>query len=412
MSTETSILLPQARVDLFLKDKETSEAARGLVDDWRFARVSMRVEEGDVETAINAYGDMKSPALVIIETDTTDESFIERLEALAGHCGEGTNAIVVGPVNDIDLYRHLISIGVSDYIVRPVAEEKLADVIARALIKNLGASGSRLITTIGAKGGVGTSSLTHALAIGLSTTENQKTFLMDAAGGWSSLSVNLGFEPMTTLHEAVHAASNQDWDVLGRMVHKANDKLSILASGSDQLLEPSIHAQHFEELLDMVMGSYPVVVADLSDSIPSLKKAALEKSHQVVIVTTPTLSSLRTARTLIQEIKTLHGGSTDKISLVLNMVGEGGNKEIPEKDIAEALDFKPSISVPFDVKTFFGSENEGRDITAEKGGVEAVQNLVDLVKPTLSSASLNKESDDEKAGGTINQFLNKLKPKK
>ena len=38
MSTETNILLPTASVNIFIKDKETAEAARSLVDDWRFAR--------------------------------------------------------------------------------------------------------------------------------------------------------------------------------------------------------------------------------------------------------------------------------------------------------------------------------------------------------------------------------------
>lgn len=411
MSTETSILLPEASVDLFIKDKETMEAARSLVDDWRFARVTVSVEEGDVETAIQSYQEAKSPTLIIIETDVTDESFVARLEALANHCAEGTNAIVIGPVNDINLYRHLTSIGISDYLVKPVPLETLSEVIANSLIDNLGASGSRLIATIGAKGGVGTSSITQALALGLTEKADQKTFLMDAAGGWSSLSVNMGFEPTTTLHEAVRAAATKDWDVLGRMVHKANDKLSVLTSGSDAMLEPSVHAQQYEELLDMVMGSYPVVITDLSDSIPSLKKAVLDRAHQIFIVTTPTLSALRATRTLIQEIKQLHGGDIAKLELIVNMEGSIPSKEVSKKDIEEALDFKPSMMIGFDPKLFFAAENEGKKISADKEGQALIDKLLGLTKSVLSTVSVPKNSD-EGAMGTINQFLNKLTAKK
>src|SRR5690606_25221386 len=138
--------------------------AQNISDDWRFARVAVNVEEGDVESAIQTYQNTASPALIIIETDTTDESFSARLEKLAEYCAEGTNAVVIGPVNDVNLYRQLTAMGVRDYLVRPVAKDILSEVIAHALVEKLGASGSRLIAVTGAKGGVGATALTQALA--------------------------------------------------------------------------------------------------------------------------------------------------------------------------------------------------------------------------------------------------------
>lgn len=412
-NTETSILLPESGVDFFIKDKETVESARSLIDDWRFARVDVSVEEGDVETAIEIYKEVESPALIIIETDVTDETFIERLKVLASHCSEGTNAIVIGPVNDINLYRHLTSMGISDYLVKPVAKDILSEVIAGSLIENLGASGSRLVVTIGAKGGVGTSSLTQALALGLSEKANKKTFLMDAAGGWSSLGVSMGFEPTTTLQEAVSAASTKDWDVLDRMVYKVNDKLSVLSSGAESMLEPSVHAQQYEELLDMVMGSYPVVIVDLSNSIPSLKKIVLERAHQVFVVTTPNLASLRATRALVQEINSLHGGETSKVELIVNMEGALTSKEISKKDIESALDFKPSAVVSFDPKLFFAAENEGKKISNDQSGNNIIDMLMALTKSVVSDAVVSNENhDDSSVLGSFNKFLNKLTAKK
>ena len=166
MTNETNILLPTASVHLFLKDKETTNAANSLVDDWRFARVQISVEEGDVETAITGYQKTKSPNLIIIETDVIDDSFTNRLADLSQHCDENTAAVIVGPENDVNLYRNLTSMGVSDYLVKPVPLETLSEIIAGTLIEKLGAKGSRLIGVVGAKGGVGTSSLTQGLAWG------------------------------------------------------------------------------------------------------------------------------------------------------------------------------------------------------------------------------------------------------
>ncbi len=384
MSTETNTLLPAARVDIFIKDKQTLEAARAISDDWRFARVNINVEEGDVETAILSYQEASSPSLVLIETETTGDDFVSRLGELSSHCSEETNAIVIGPVNDVTLYRSLTSMGVSDYLVKPVPLETLTEVIASALIEKLGTSGSRLIGVVGAKGGVGTSSLTQALAWGLSENLDQKTFLMDAAGGWSTLSVGMGFEAATTLDEAVRAAENNDEDTLNRMFHRANERLTVLASGSDSMLEKSVTADQYEHLIDLMMQSYPVVLVDLSAAIPSLKRAVLNKAHQVVIVSTATLPSLRAARTLTQELKLIHGGDISHIDLVTNMVGVMPSKEVPKKDIAAALGYEPSVSIDYDPPLFIGSENEGKKINASKSGKEMMDKLLPLMRKQLN----------------------------
>lgn len=406
MSTETNTLLPAARVDIFIKDKETIDAARAISDDWRFARVNVNVEEGDVETAIMSYQEAKSPSLVIIETQSTGDDFIEKLGELSGHCEEETNAIVIGPVNDVTLYRNLTSMGVSDYLVKPVPLETLTEVIAKALIEQLGTSGSRLIGVVGAKGGVGTSSLTQALAWGISENLDQKTFLMDAAGGWSTLSVGMGFEASTTLQEAVRAAENDDEDTLNRMFHKANERLTVLASGSDSMLETSVTAAQYEHMIDLLMQSYPVVLVDLSGAIPSLKRAVLSKAHQTMIVSTATLPSLRAARTLIQELKLIHGGDTSHIDLITNMVGVMPSKEVPKKDIAAALEHEPSALIPYDPPLFIGSENEGKKINASKSGKEIIDKLMPLAQKVVTGAPI--ASNTNNADDPVSQILNKV----
>src|SRR5687768_9939673 len=95
----TSILLPGSTVALFTKDTATKDAFPALSQDWRFARVTLHVTSGDVETAIAAYNNEKTPDLVIVQTDNIDDGFSQRLETLAGLCAEGTAAIVIGPVN-------------------------------------------------------------------------------------------------------------------------------------------------------------------------------------------------------------------------------------------------------------------------------------------------------------------------
>lgn len=408
--TETNILLPTAGVDLFLRDHKTIEAARNLMNDWRFARVSVSVEEGDVETAISSYQTTRSPALVIIETDTTDESFSARLEALSALCAEGTHAVVIGPVNDVNLYRQLTAMGVRDYLVRPVVQDVLAEVIASTLVEQLGATGSRLIAMIGAKGGVGVSTLTQAMAWGLTEKLSQKTFLLDAAAGWSSLSVGMGFEPQGTIGEAMRAAANRDHDALKRMLYHPNERLFVLASGSEPLLDTHIHAQQYEELLDMAMTSYPLVLVDLSAAVPVLKRTVINRAHEIILVAQPTLASLRAVRALMQEVKSLHGGHHDNIDLVINMQGMAPGKEVPKADIAAVLGLNPSLFLPYDAKLFIGMESDGRKITDDKNAESFVDALIPLAQKVMTGKGQaeNLKLSGEKSG-MIGSMLGKLK---
>lgn len=407
--TETNILLPTAGVDLFLRDHETIEVAHSLVDDWRFARVSISVEEGDVETAITSYKSTRSPALVIIESDTTDDSFTARLEALSEHCAEGTNAVIIGPVNDVNLYRKLTAMGVRDYLVRPVARDVLAEVIATTLIDQLGASGSRMIAMVGAKGGVGVSTLAQALAWGLSEKLLQKTFMLDAAAGWSSLGVGMGFEPQGTIGEAMRAATNRDHDTLKRMLYQPNERLNVLASGAEPLLDTNVHAQQYEELLDMAMTSYPLVLVDLSASVPQLKRTVINRAHEIILVAQPTLASLRAARALMQEIKALHGGHLENIDLVVNMQGMAPGKEIAKGDITSALGLTPSLFLPYDSKLFIGLESDGKKITEDKNAAAFVEALMPLAQKVMTGKGQADVLETGEEAGVIGQLLGKLK---
>lgn len=296
----TSVLLPGSRVAMFANDAGSVELFKALQSDWRFARVQMEHRAGGVDQAIEALkAGTISPDLIIIETDLIDDGFTEKLEVLAAHCPEGTAAIVIGPVNDVNLYRKLIGMGISDYLVRPVKVDTLSSDAARSFIERLGATGSRLVAVIGAKGGVGATVLSQAIAWGVADILHQKIILMDAAGGWSTLSIGMNFEPATTLIEAVRASSSQNEDAFKRMLFQANDKLHVLSSGGDVMLEDLVDAAGYEALIDKMMMTYPVVVVDLSNSPTALQRVVLSRAHEIGLVTTPLLPSLRAARTLI-----------------------------------------------------------------------------------------------------------------
>ena len=408
----TSTLLPASRVAMFANDPQTAESFQSLQGDWRFTRVRMDRHAGGVAEAIRVLqAGGAAPDLLIIETDTIDDGFTSQLENLANYCPEGTAAIIIGPVNDVNLYRKLIGMGISDYLVRPVRPETLSFDIARTLIDRIGASGSRLVAVMGAKGGVGVTAITQAMAWGAADLLKQKTMVLDAAGGWSTLSVGMNFEPATTLQEAARAAAGSNEDAFKRMIFQPNERLHVLSSGGDVMLEKTVDAGAYESLLDKLMTTYPLVVVDLSHSPTELKRLVLSRAHEIVLVSTAMLPSLRATRSLMQEIKDIRSDSESRIDLVINMAGMAPKQEVSKSDVEAALGRKPTAQIDYEPSVFIAAETEGRKLNASADGDSIVRSLIGMIAKILDGAgadALGVANDDQSKKNPLSGILGKL----
>lgn len=398
----TSVLLPAARVDVFALDDGTAALAQQLSENWRFARVGMRVERAGIEAAIEYYKTAQAPELIVIETNDIGDDFIQQLGALAGVCSAGTDAVVIGPKNDVHLYRHLVEMGVRDYLVRPVSEEDMLKVIARTLIDKRGMLASRLVAVMGSKGGVGCTTVAQLLAWDISELHGQKTMLMDAAGSAGSIGIAFGLEPSTTLTEAVRIGASGTDDDMKRIGQTISEHLSALVCGGDSLLTVSPDPDAIEALINRVMQKYPVVVIDLSGANPVVQKRVLSRASEVVVVSTPMLAALRNARSLMAEIKSIKA-SLKEVDLVINMRGMAPHEEVPAKDINAAMGIDPAAIIPYEPKIFVASETTGKAVGRGKDA-EKITGLLMPIAGKASSTEVKATAGTDKKSGLVSSL--------
>ena len=158
------------------------------------------------------------------------------------------------------------------------------------------------------------------------------------------------------------------------------------------------------------MALYPVVLIDLSGGTAALKRTVLKRAHQTLMVTTPTLPSVRAARTLLQEIKELRGGEEDDVEVVVNMQNFAPKIEVPKAQIQEGLERSPVAVVPFDPGVFVGVESEATQLRAHKTGAPYATEILKAIQKTLSITAAENAEVEEKKGG-LGQILTKLKTK-
>lgn len=377
-----------------------------MAADWRFARVRVGVAAGGIDNAISDFSQTTSPDLLIVETGDISEAFIKRLGDLAGVCAEGTEAIIVGPMNDVHLYRSLIGMGVRDYLVRPVADHDLMQVVSKTLLDKRGLSQSRLAVVIGAKGGVGASVLAQNIALQAAEDCAQKTLLLDAAGGAGSLGIGFGLEPGSSLAEAIRLAAGGSEDDIRRLLQKGRDNLSVMLAGAEPQLTDNSDADGLERLLERMMRTYPLTVFDASAASRALQKRVLALAAHVTLVATPLLPALRNARSLMSEIKTIRGNLHD-VDFVLNMHGVAGGDDVPLADIRAAIEAEPLIKLPYLPKLFTMSEGQGEPVIALKQAADLRRQLMPLTARVAGTAPVAAKQGNAGKGGFLNKIIRK-----
>ena len=144
----------------FTQDDSARSVLSGLAErpDWAGANVL----DGTIATAIETASALPAAGHVVVDLDASPDA-ATLVAKLRRSCAAGTSIIALGEINDIAYYRALIEAGASDYLVKPLAAETLEAALGRAATaaspSEDAAPAGRLITFIGARGGVGASTI-------------------------------------------------------------------------------------------------------------------------------------------------------------------------------------------------------------------------------------------------------------
>jgi pilus assembly protein CpaE len=140
------------------------------------------ITRGGIAKAIEYLSEQRSPHTLIVDISGIDLP-LSQIQILADVCEPGTTVIAIGDHNDVGLYRDLVEAGVSNYIVKPLTRELLTKALApkansgevgRAVLK-LG----KMVSFIGARGGVGATTLAANLAWHLANRQSRRVALVD-----------------------------------------------------------------------------------------------------------------------------------------------------------------------------------------------------------------------------------------
>ncbi|HWS07565.1 MAG TPA: CtpF protein, partial [Xanthobacteraceae bacterium] len=152
---------PRVSVQAFCDTVETAAAIQGASEDRRMAKAHVRIQMGGLTAAVAAYQSAPTPNVIILESDERGEEILDGLDQLANYCDAGTRVVIVGRMNDVTLYRELVRRGVSDYLISPVDTLQVVRAVCGLFSAPDAKPVGRIVAVVGAKGGVGASTVAH-----------------------------------------------------------------------------------------------------------------------------------------------------------------------------------------------------------------------------------------------------------
>ncbi|WP_092996949.1 CpaE family protein [Rhizobium sp. NFR07] len=358
--------LPRISIHAFCESEQVQRTIDKMGRDRRMAKVNLRVTSGNIAAAANMFASSPTPNLIILETTAEPRNLLAELAPLAEVCDPSTRVIIIGRYNDISLYRDLVRNGISEYLVAPVAMADMMAAISSIFVDPDAEPLGKSIAFIGAKGGVGSSTVAHNCAFGISSLFSTETILADLDLPFGTANIDFDQDPTQGIAEAVFAPERLDEVFLDRLLTKCSDHLSLLAAPS--LLDRAYDFENgaFQPVIEILQRSAPMAVLDIPHVWNEWTRAILADADEVVICAAPDLANLRNTKNMLDALKKLRPNDRAP-HLILNQVGMPKRPEINPSDFIEPLEIEPIAIIPFDASLFGNAANSGRMISEIDG---------------------------------------------
>ena len=398
--------IPRISIQAFCETESVANPIERAGEDRRMAKAHLKVHMGGVATALEFYQSAPTPNLIILESRREPRELIEALRQLAEYCDPNTKVVVIGHYNDVWLYRELIRSGISEYVVAPISMADIVGVISSIFIDPEAEPIGRSIAFIGAKGGVGSSTIAHNLAWSMSTLFGSEVVVADLDLPFGTANINFDQDPAQGIAEAVFAPERIDEVYLDRLLAQCAQHLSLLAAPSTLDRVYDFDADAFAHLIDTAQRSAPLLVLDVPHVWNGWTKSTLTRADEIVITATPELANLRNTKNLVDMLKKLRPNDGPP-KLIINQAGIPKRPEITAVDFAEPLGIQPMAVIPFDPQLFGNSSNNGRML----GEMDARHPIVQMVNEMAHVLTGRSEIKVKKKPG-LGSLLGKLKLKK
>lgn len=192
--------------------------------------------------------------------------------------------------------------GVREFLTKPVEVHLLREVLLRFEqergVMNPGGP-KKLIAVLGAKGGVGATTVAVNFAVQLSQVSRKKVALLDLARPMGFAGLMLDLQPKFTIRDATLNSDRLDGHLLDGLMTHHKSGLTVLAGTSDPNQWSAIALDSVPRVVEVAQSQYDYVVADMGTYCPTDWTSLLTGARCVLLVSEAHVTSLWAVERLV-----------------------------------------------------------------------------------------------------------------
>ncbi len=291
--------IPRITIQAFCDTPEIAGTIETAAMDRRMSRAHVKVHTGGLNAAAEFYRSAPTPNLIMAEIDAS----LRRSRRTARQSCRGLRRRHQGhgdrPFERRRLYRELLKRGVSEYLVAPVDVMTIISAISNIYHESGSEKLGQVYAFIGAKGGVGSSTIAHNVAWTMARLVGSDVILADLDLPFGTAGLDFNLDPPQGIAEAVFGADRLDEVLLDRLLAKCEDHLSLLAAPAALDKAYDFGEGAFDQVLEIVQANVPTVVLDIPHLWTAWVRKTLIAADEVVITAVPDLANLRNAKSIV-----------------------------------------------------------------------------------------------------------------
>ncbi|MDN3276311.1 AAA family ATPase [Frankia sp. RB7] len=395
---------PRVSVQAFCETVETAAAVQSAGEDRRLGKAHLKIQMGGMAAAIEAYRSAPTPNVIVLESDARND-LLNGLDQLATVCDAGTRVVVIGRINDVMLYRELVRRGVSDYVLAPVGAIDVVRSICNLFSAPEAKAVGRIIAVVGAKGGVGASTISHNVAWAIARDLAMDAVVADLDLAFGTAGLDYNQDPPQGIADAVFSPDRVDTAFIDRLLSKCTDHLSLLAAPAtlDRVYDFGIDA--FDSVFDTLRATMPCIVLDIPHQWSGWTKRALIGADDILIVAAPDLANLRNTKNLFDLLKAARPNDRPPL-YCLNQVGVPKRPEIAAAEFAKAIESQPVVSIPFEPQIFGAAANNGQMIAEISANHKSIEMFLQIAQRLTGRSETKKQKSS-----LLSPLIDKLRGK-
>lgn len=358
----------------FVNDPVSEQVIWNVIREMNMAYAEARM--GGVSDVLEFLKTNRNPKILIVDVSNSELPLgdIEKIKELSA---PNISIIVIGSRNEVGLFRDLKTLGVVDYIVKPLSNILLRRAIDEAHgLKNEVTKEGKLVHVMSSIGGAGSSTVVANVGWLLANRKFKRTLVMDLDFLYGTTNLLLDVKAENAYLDILESPDKIDDYFTETILRKCTQRLYFLGGLCDLVRGIQVDIAAFDVLMSTLKKQFNYILVDAQRDINDTNKVSMNKADCFIIMVEMSMASAQNTARLLELLSLEHQGK--KVIIVNNKNGLSSAGAITKESFEEVIGRRIDYIMPLDETITLAAANIGQPLVVSEGPLtDILDNIAD-----------------------------------